>query len=148
MILPLYSVSSQWCLVKTKKQWAQAKIQETPCQRKKNLSYCEVDQTLEQAAQREVIGVSVLESVKNLNGDIPEQPALSSRVRQDDVQSSLTTSVILWLLPIPLLTRSQYTFKSCCQRISHHENKLPTCSAVFSPQSYSVTETPVDDGDA
>lgn len=50
---PFLSVSSQWCLVKNKKQWAQTEIEETPWKHKENLSYCEVDQILEQVAQRD-----------------------------------------------------------------------------------------------
>lgn len=91
-----------------KRQWAETGIQEIPCKYKKNLFYCELGQILEQVAKKD-LGVSILESSKNLNGHGPEQPAetepaLSSGVGQGDVQRSLTTSVIpLISCPYPCL---------------------------------------------
>lgn len=70
--------------------------------------YCECGQILEQVAKKD-LGVSILESSKNLNGHGPEQPAetepaLSSGVGQGDVQRSLTTLVIPFIsYPYPCL---------------------------------------------
>lgn len=86
----------------SKRQWAETGIQEIPCKYTVSLVKSW------QVAKKD-LGVSILESSKNLNGHGPEQPAetepaLSSGVGQGDVQRSLTTLVIPFIsYPYPCL---------------------------------------------